>query len=287
MKTSFNEFSEFAVHARDGEIGRIKDFYFDDVSWRLRYLVVDTRKWLGGRLALLSPQAVESLNLTRRELRLTLDRAQVEAAPALDEHVPLNRQSLTDLDLHYGWNHYWITGGPLSLNFQTINYGPIGETEVPEDVRVMLEARRARGDDTLVSVKDLLGWHVESVDDDRAGTVRDAIVNYMNWTVPYLVIDTGHWIPGRKVILPSSFVETFDLDRRAIAVRVSAESIATAPEFDLDRLDERCERTLVDHYFDRMEPGWIHQTRDERRDGSVGAGEADEAKDETGRDQHI
>jgi PRC-barrel domain len=45
--------------ATDGEIGHVKDFYFDDKSWAVRYLVVDTGSWLPGRLVLLAPQAFD------------------------------------------------------------------------------------------------------------------------------------------------------------------------------------------------------------------------------------
>ena len=43
--------------ATDGEIGHVKDFYFDDKSWAIRYAVADTGTWLSSRLVLLSPHA--------------------------------------------------------------------------------------------------------------------------------------------------------------------------------------------------------------------------------------
>jgi len=43
--------------AKDGEIGHVRDLYFDDTSWAARYVVVDAGTWLEGRLVLLSPHA--------------------------------------------------------------------------------------------------------------------------------------------------------------------------------------------------------------------------------------
>ncbi len=43
--------------ALDGEIGSVKDFYFDDKTWTIRYLVADTEPWLPERLVLLYPHA--------------------------------------------------------------------------------------------------------------------------------------------------------------------------------------------------------------------------------------
>jgi hypothetical protein len=46
--------------ASDGDIGHVKDFYFDDKSWAVRYVVADTGSWLPGRQVLLSPHSFGS-----------------------------------------------------------------------------------------------------------------------------------------------------------------------------------------------------------------------------------
>ena len=46
------------IDALDGEIGSVHDLYFDDQTWSVRYLVVDTGKWLSGRKVLVSPEAI-------------------------------------------------------------------------------------------------------------------------------------------------------------------------------------------------------------------------------------
>jgi hypothetical protein len=51
----------YSLAARDGEIGRVKDIYFDDQEWAIRYLVADTYKWLPGRKVLLSPFSVKGI----------------------------------------------------------------------------------------------------------------------------------------------------------------------------------------------------------------------------------
>jgi hypothetical protein len=51
------------LRATDGEIGHIKDFYFDDQNWAVRYVVVDTGSWLSGRLVLISPHVFTNFDL--------------------------------------------------------------------------------------------------------------------------------------------------------------------------------------------------------------------------------
>ena len=52
--------------ALDGDIGHLKDFYFDDESWAIRYLVADTGSWLTGRLVLLPLMLSENWTSLRK-----------------------------------------------------------------------------------------------------------------------------------------------------------------------------------------------------------------------------
>ena len=59
--------------ASDGDIGRVKDFYFNDQQWAIRYVVADTGSWLSGRLVLISPHAFGNLrqdNIRSEERRV-------------------------------------------------------------------------------------------------------------------------------------------------------------------------------------------------------------------------
>ncbi len=49
MLRSMKDLHGFAIHASDGDIGRVADCLFDDDRWAVRYLVVDTGGWLSGR----------------------------------------------------------------------------------------------------------------------------------------------------------------------------------------------------------------------------------------------
>ena len=57
MSRSINQLHGNKLEATDGEIGRVKDFYFDDQSWAVRYVAAETGAWLISRQVLLSPHA--------------------------------------------------------------------------------------------------------------------------------------------------------------------------------------------------------------------------------------
>jgi hypothetical protein len=71
----------YGIEASDGDIGHIDDFLFDDRSWQIRYAVVDTRNWLPGRLVLVSPQWITSVDWNRRHVHVKVTRDAVKASP--------------------------------------------------------------------------------------------------------------------------------------------------------------------------------------------------------------
>ena len=71
----------YAIAASDGPIGIVSDFLFDDASWRVRWLVVDTGKWLSGRKVLLPPSAMGHPAPTGNEFPVNLTMQQVKDSP--------------------------------------------------------------------------------------------------------------------------------------------------------------------------------------------------------------
>jgi hypothetical protein len=58
--------SGYTIEASDGDIGTFNDFLFDDVTWKVRWLVVDTGHWLSGRKVLIHPSAIGAVDDERR-----------------------------------------------------------------------------------------------------------------------------------------------------------------------------------------------------------------------------
>src|ERR1700686_3780947 len=92
MLTKKTHLKGFVIRATDGEIGTVDQFYFDDDSWAIRYLTVDTGGWLGGRQVLISPISVVNANWEARRVDVALTKKQVEKSPDVDTHLPVSRQ---------------------------------------------------------------------------------------------------------------------------------------------------------------------------------------------------
>ena len=73
----------FHVQATDGGIGHVDDFLVDE-GWAIRYLVVDTSNWIGGKSVLIPSSAIEKVNSPDKKILLRLTRAEVERSPSAD-----------------------------------------------------------------------------------------------------------------------------------------------------------------------------------------------------------
>jgi hypothetical protein len=117
----------YAIHASDGAIGTIRDFLFDDVTWTVRWLVVDTGGWLTGREILLPPSALALVNHVGHQFNVNLTKQQVKNSPDVDSHRPVSRQHETSVYDYYGWSPYWGAGSYLDV----VEYGGGGMMASP------------------------------------------------------------------------------------------------------------------------------------------------------------
>jgi hypothetical protein len=111
MLRSIKQLYGHLLGAADGEIGRVKNFYFDEHNWTVRYLVADTGIWLPGRQVLLSPHALSGAHLAGKTVRLNLTRKQIEDSPAIEWYQPVSRQFEEAYYRYYGWPSYWQDDG--------------------------------------------------------------------------------------------------------------------------------------------------------------------------------
>src|SRR5665811_1058116 len=74
----------YKLHSLDGEIGKVEEFYFDDLHWTIRYLIVDKGNWLMGRQVLISPYALIAVNKEEQFITIDLTKKQIEDSPSLD-----------------------------------------------------------------------------------------------------------------------------------------------------------------------------------------------------------
>jgi hypothetical protein len=72
------------LHATDGEIGHVDDLLIDEDTWRIRYLVVDTSNWIGGKWVAIIPSVLRSIDWADGTLAVAITRDAVKHSPSMD-----------------------------------------------------------------------------------------------------------------------------------------------------------------------------------------------------------
>ena len=216
----------FAVHATDGAIGTVKDVYFDDHLWIIRYVVVETGPALKRRSVLLAPVALKPPQWQGHTLLVSLTREQVRKSPDINTDKPVSRQQETELSEYFGWPPLTGPSSP-SINERVDLPEPVAEAgRVP--------AEKSKGDPNLRSANEVVGYHVQATD-AQAGKVKDIIINDTKWVIRYLLIDAGHWIIPKLVLISPEWVDRIsweekrvllDLDRRGVRGSPPPESLS-------------------------------------------------------------
>src|ERR1700723_2635697 len=113
----------YAIAACGGRLGTVGDFLFDDASWLVRWLVVDTGNWLSGRKVLLPSSALGHLDPEGEKFSVRLTKQQVKDSPDIGTDRPVSRQMETHIYDYYGWNPYWSAG---LYPYWSSGYGDMG-----------------------------------------------------------------------------------------------------------------------------------------------------------------
>jgi uncharacterized protein YrrD len=228
----------FKLHCLDGEIGSVKEFYFDDKHWAIRYVVAESGDWLTGRQVLLSPYAITAINREDRTFSVNLTRKQIEDSPGLERHVPVSRQYEESYYKYYGWPLYW--SGPYLWG--------ANEALERDKNRWQSDQKPLAWDPHLRSSQDLKGHVIEALDGE-IGKVEDLIFDEESWAIRYLVVDTRVLWSGKIVLISPLWIEQINWEKLKIAVNLKCSTIRNAPEYSESLLiDREYETRLYGHY---------------------------------------
>ena len=103
MQHSICSLIGYEIRATDGDLGTVDEFYFDDETWTVQYIVVETGNWLSGRRVLISPVAFGKPDPESRKISVNLTCGQVSSSPDIDTKRPVYLQHEAALHEHYQW----------------------------------------------------------------------------------------------------------------------------------------------------------------------------------------
>ena len=227
MNRSLGKWVDGNVQAKDGDVGTLEQFYFDDLTWTLRYMAVRTGGKRAGRNVLVSLAALGNPDWKQRVFPVTLTLAQVRDCPSIGNEEVVSRQHEVDLHEHFAWPVYWGGGfyvPPVSAMLATSADVEGAEIEAPES-----GARKI--DPHLRSTKELTGCRVHATD-GSIGNVEDCLFDDAAWVIRYFVVNTRNWLPDRRVLVSPQWIRAVNWAEKTVFVDLSRAAVKKSPTFD-------------------------------------------------------
>jgi len=228
MERNLNGIIGYGLLERDGIIGEVVEFYFDDETWAVRYLIINTVGWLANRKVLISPVAVMAKDWQNQTIPVNLTSEQIRHSPKINTDKPVSRRQEIALHKHYSWGEYranWVYVG--------VDYGRSAvPVEMEKNIAVQTDFENQSGfDPHLRSTSGVSGYRIHA-NDGEIGHLCDFIFDDQTWLIAYLVVDTDNWIFGKKVLIAVNYIDKVDWSKSEVFVDLSIKEIKDCREFE-------------------------------------------------------
>jgi len=238
MLRNLKDMEHLSIAAIDGIVGRVRDFYFDDDAWVLRYFIVETHDQSPQRRVLISPIAAGRPDWIHKVLPVSITQKQVGASPNIDIDKPVSRQQEVGYLGYFGYGAYWGGGGLWGAGmYPDILQGGLQPT-----------GTHVNDDPHLRSVNAVMRYYVHAEDGD-IGHIDGFLVDERSWAIRYLIINTSNWWLGHPVIIAPEWIDHVDWAESTVYIDLSRQAIKDSPRYDpAVPLDSDREAVLRAHY---------------------------------------
>jgi uncharacterized protein YrrD len=238
-------FKGFSIEATDGKIGTVSDFLFDDSTWKLRWLVVDTGNWLNDRKILIHPSAIDKADIPVKALLVKLTREQVEKSPGSATDEPVSLQMEYGLYGYYGvdplWGQGYYGGNAIAKPLAAPDFREANGAAAPG------QSHRP-GDPHLRSLAEVTGYNIHATDGE-IGHIESFLIDDEGWDIRYLVVNTRNWWFGRHVLLSPASIATIAWDQHKVDLNLTCYKIKGSPPWDPTSLLDRAYEQVLHAYY--------------------------------------
>jgi uncharacterized protein YrrD len=248
MKRSINSLLGYTIKGTDGEIGKVEEFYFDDRTSTIRYMVVKTGGWFAGKKVLISLEAFKKPELESKTVSVNLTQEKVKNSPDIDTDKPVSLQQEELMRGYYSWPSYYGYGYGLGM----YGYWGLGMWGYPaaeeKEMNQMNATAHSNDNPHLRSTHEVIGYDIHATD-GVIGEVEDFLVDDNTWKIDFMMIDTGHWFPGKKVLITPDKIKKIDWETGAVIIDTTIGQVKDSPEYDpKQELTEAYTLMLRNHY---------------------------------------
>lgn len=249
MFNSLNEIIGYKIQATDDDLGKLDEVYFDDETWFVRYLIVQTGKFLADRRVLISTVVSGKPDHVSKHIPVSLTSERVRNSPDIDTKKPVYRQHEEELNAYYDWPTYW-QGSMAGLDTYVMPpvYPPIADKDLTAP---NLSDTSSENDPHLRSSRHIKGYNIQAFDGE-IGHVDDFIIDDEIWRISYMVVKTRNWLPGKRVLISPQWIKEINWAEDKVYVDLTRDDIIDSPEFEpSELLNAEYIHTLKKHYQEK------------------------------------
>lgn len=246
MKRRLNSLLGYTIKGTDGEIGKVEEFYFDDRTSTIRYMVVKTGGWFSGKKVLISPEAFQKADWESKTLSVNLTQKKIENSPNIDTEKPFSQQQEELMRLYYSWPGYYGYGINGYWGLGMWGYTAVSEQE--KEIQKLKVKVHAGDNSHLRSTNEVTGYTIHATDGD-IGEVEDFIIEDTTWKINFLVVETGNWFSGKKVLISPRWIKNVKWEEQKVTINHSKDEVKNSPEYDSTQpINDSYEHALNDYY---------------------------------------
>lgn len=269
MLRRMKDMEGYSISALDGFIGEVKDYYFDDASWVIRYLVVETGDWLASRKVLISPVSINGPNWSEKSIPAAITLEQVKNSPLVDTDKPVSRQHEVRYLKHYNLARYWTGSGlwgtgpsPNSMLPRPSDTGFAEQYHQAEEELESLNVGKTPSQDVHLRSGNAVGRYYIHAADGDIGHVQAILIDERTWAVRYFVVNTSNWWLGHEVLIAPQWIEEINWVTSKVLISLKRQAIKDAPPYNPSAPLDRSEEARVYAHHGRKDY-WSGEAKDE------------------------
>jgi len=248
MKRSINNLIGYTIKGTDGEIGKVEDFYFDDRTSTIRYMIVKTGGWFSEKKVLVSPEAFQQAEWESETFSVNLTKEKIKNSPDIDTEKSVSSQQEVLMRGYYGYEMY----GQMGLG--KWGYPIVERRETETEIKKTKATEHSDDNPHLRSIQEVTGYKIIATDGD-VGEVEDFIIDDVTWKIHFLVVEIGNWFSGKKVLISPHRIKDVKWQEQNVIINHSQDEVKNSPEYDSSQpMNDTYEHSLHDYYGKEIYP---------------------------------
>ena len=242
MLCSLNKLKMYDVVANDGQIGKIKDYYFDEKNWVVRYLLIDSCGYLNRSNGFISTSSVSNIDMRANKIHVNFSISKIGLnTKTKKETNPREKKIDIQFSDFFERPSYWgFLDSPWVVGPQGVIY---------ENIPGKNEIRLPSGQPNLPSYNQITRYQVHAID-AFLGQIVDILVNEDTWQFQFLELEKENWTDWQSTLLPYDLIERLNPGARNIEVLTNRNLVLTSPTYNPKSLPNFYFESILQHYQD-------------------------------------